>query len=200
MRNVCCPFGGTGSLDYLRACSFSSLEYLCFSFPLILKEGYGNWLAVPANSWWENLASEWEWVTNDRTVPSVTNAYGIRKLWGFLCACNLLRHWCQQARRSTFFAVRTHRCSSFLVHSSWMYYVRPLISRWSSSMELSEAFIHWMHFQPWGCSQCRLEDLGWHSMGCCDYRALFSMGSKVIIPSSENPVALCLFTLPFHFL
>lgn len=135
----------------------SSLEYLCLSCPLILKERYGNWLAAPANSWWENMASEWEWVTNDRAVSSVANVYAVRKLWGFLYACNLLQWWGKQAGKSTFFTVRTQGCASFFV-SSWMYLVKPLVSRWSTSMEISEALIHWRHFQSWGGQKCGLED------------------------------------------
>lgn len=157
--------------------------------PLILKEGYGNWLAAWANSWRENMGSEWEWVRNDRAVPSVTNAYGVRKLWGFLCACNLLQCWWQQTVRSTFFMVRTQGCSSFLVFS-WMYCAKPFISRWCSSGTL-RSFYSLDDFWPCGYQQSGLEDLAWLS----DYRALFSRVSKGTIPPLKTQLLYTYFSL-----
>lgn len=58
MRNFHCPLGATGGLDYPCACSFSSFEYLWFSYPLILREEYGidwqHWQIPDGRIWPQN--------------------------------------------------------------------------------------------------------------------------------------------------
>lgn len=150
LRNFCRLLGVTGSQDCLCVAHFLPLNIYALLAHWFWKRGYGNWLAALANSWWKNLGSEWEWVTNDRAVPCVIHAYGVRKLWGFLHACILLQCWSQQAGRSTFFTMWTQGYSSSLVFNG-MYYAKSLISRWHCSMDPSEACIHWRHFWPWSC-------------------------------------------------